>query len=55
MRLVFNERNGQEPRNGACFTHEDDLMAQVGSLGSKALFVFGDLAALSSAKGREVS
>ena len=55
MRLVFNERNGQEPRDGAFFTHEDDLMAQVGSLGSEALSVFADLAALLSAKGREVS
>ena len=37
------------------FTHEDALMAQVGNLSSKALSVFGDLAALSSTKGREVS
>ena len=31
-------------------THEDDLMAQVGNLSSTALSVFGDLAALLSAK-----
>ena len=37
------------------FTHEDDLMAEVGSLRSRALTVFGDLATLLRAKGKEVS
>ena len=35
------------------FTHEDDLMAQVGNLSSKALSVFVDLAALLSAKTKK--
>ena len=36
------------------FTHEEGLTAQVGDLSSKALSVFGDLAALSGTKWREV-